>query len=145
MTRKFIGAITAAALTLTTFSAAPARAELSDIEKLLLGAGALAIIGTAIHEGQKATKKKKRKKIVLHQPWQPAVQPTRAALPAYCLRTVRAFGGDRRIFGARCLRNNYAQVNRLPNRCKTYVEGPQGTRVGFRPRCLRKAGYTVRR
>ena len=115
------------------------------------------MLGAAINQAQKdrerAEKKKrdkeKKRKAARHKPKvihhaKPRRHHSRA-LPGYCLRNVRSYDGDRRIMGARCLQNNYRHAHRLPNRCKTYVEGPRGTRVGYRPRCLRKAGYSIRR
>lgn len=137
MTKHFIATVVAAALTITSFSAAPARAEINDVERLLLGLGALAIIGTAIHENQ--SRKKSNRVAVTRRATDFA--PRRAALPQFCLRTVNTYNGDRRLFGARCLRNNYAQFNRLPEQCRRVVTGPRGQRVGYGPRCLRRAGF----
>lgn len=157
MSKRFIAFVLAGALTITSISAQPVRAGNSDAEKFLLGLGALLVIGAAIDEAQRAEKKrkdkkkkKKRQQVVIHEPVHPSVRgggrhvTALKPLPGYCLRNVRTYEGDRRIFGARCLQNNYSQVDRLPRRCKTFLEGPRGTRIGYRPKCLRRAGFSTR-
>lgn len=150
MSKTFIASVLAAALTITSFSAAPARAELTDFEKFLLGAGALVIIGTAVHEqNKKAVKQRKAPKVTYHSP--PRPKPTvkkkrkAAAIPGFCITRVQSHNGPRRILSRRCLQNNYRDVNLLPNRCRSFIEGPRGTRVGYRPKCLRKAGFQIAR
>ncbi|WP_425040519.1 hypothetical protein [Primorskyibacter sp. S187A] len=132
----------AASLAVTSISATPARAELNDIEKLIFGATTLFILGAAIEAEKRDNKKSKKHK--KHSSKKSGKKHAKAPLPRFCLRTVRSYQGDRRLFGQRCLQNNYRQVNALPGRCKTFVQGPRGTRIGYRPRCLKNAGYRVR-
>ncbi|MGX9355770.1 hypothetical protein ACS3SW_11625 [Roseobacteraceae bacterium S113] len=150
MSKTFISTVLAAALAITSFTAAPARAELTNAEKFLLGAGALVILGTAIEQSQRGSNRKatvtRHKQVIQHQPAprkKQVKQKRLRPLPAFCLTRVRANDGPRRLFSQRCLQNNYRQVNRLPNRCKTWVQGPRGTRVGYKPRCLRRAGFEI--
>lgn len=155
MSKTFIATVLAGALAITSFTAAPARAELDNFEKFILGAGTLLIIGAAIENGnqQKSKKKKEPKvtystrsyskpKVTHHKPHKPKAKVHRKRpLPAFCLTNVRSHEGPRRIYSNRCLQNNYRGVNTLPQRCKTFIQGPRGTRVGYRPRCLARAGY----
>lgn len=155
MSKTFIATILAGAIAVTSFSAVPARAELTDFEKILLGVGTMVIIGTAIEESKQSQKKKEKKEKKAHSKKvvkkaapkkivRAAPKPKRLApLPAYCLRSVSSHNGPRQIFGARCLQNNYQQTHRLPHNCKVEIQGPRGSRYGYGQRCLRRSGFQV--
>lgn len=154
MSRTFIASVLAASLAVTSFTAAPAAAGNDNLEKFLLGAGTLLIIGSALSDhdgkvivkdtrqktahdygyGQKKKYKKKKRKIS-------------KVLPRYCLRRIETRHGPVRMFGARCLQRNYRHADWLPRECMTRVKtrrhGERVVRRGYKPRCLRHYGYRV--
>lgn len=155
MSKRFIALILASSLTLAGFSAQPARAGNDDLEKFLIGAAALVILGTALESSRKEVSHQRHYKPRVVQPprnvyaprayHRPLASPPkakrRALLPDYCLRTVRSHKGPRTIYGKRCLQNNYRAFNALPDQCRALVRGPHGSRQGFRPGCLYRAGF----
>ncbi len=154
MTRKFITTIVAAAIAVTGFTATPAAAGNDNFEKLMLGAGTLLIIGSALEHHNSGTKviiqddyahgyghdrtphKKKKKKRRFSK-----------ALPGYCLKHFETRRGHVRMFGARCLKRNYRFAHKLPEHCKikikTWRHGERVKRVGYQARCLRHKGYYI--
>ncbi len=122
----------ALALTLGMTSLAPTqvRAEISNEEAwgALLG---LLVLGAVIRESRKDDPA-------------PVVnpRPNRNVIPAQCLRRIETRRGETvRLFGRRCMQNNYRGFDRLPERCEVTVRTDNGRRNGFRPRCLRQAGF----
>lgn len=139
MSRPFIATILAAAIAVISLSARPAAA--ADVEKLIFGALTLAIIGTTLE-----AQNRERREVVIHRAPPRAHKPApgvvqRAILPEYCLRTVRSDKGPRMIYGNRCMRDNYRAYSRLPDACRVRITGPDGTRRGFKPGCLYRAGF----
>jgi hypothetical protein len=67
------------------------------------------------------------------------------SLPRSCLTVVNTRRGDVRMFGRSCLQRNFARFHSLPNRCAIHVRGPNRTRHGFDPQCLRDAGFVSNR
>lgn len=158
MSRRFIATIIAGAIAISGFTAQPVRAGNENLERFLLGAATLVILGAAIENG--------RKEVVVKRHHTPRATPARRAqpidalkarthtprthqhnahrralLPEYCLRTVRSHKGPRTIYGRGCLKNNYRAFGALPDQCRARIQGPQGTRHGFRPGCLYRAGF----
>ena len=151
MSHKFIGAIVAASLVLTTFGAQASYAGDRSRDKALLGAAALVMLGVAIMD----SKKNDRREYETTRPYRPHgshVKPrplphrvNRYSLPSECLRTARTHRGKVGFFGRGCLRNNYHFVNQLPRRCAIKVKTRGKMRHGYSPRCLKKHGYRARR
>ncbi|MEL6960370.1 MAG: hypothetical protein AAGL89_15605, partial [Pseudomonadota bacterium] len=132
LTKPLTAAILCIALGLTSLAPAPAMAGNSD-DDALAGLIALLLFGVAVHELRDRDR-------VTH----PAPTPSRPAadwriLPENCLRTVIRANGERiRFFGQRCLNNNYAYVDSLPERCHVRFRTINDQRrQGFRPNCLR--------
>lgn len=155
MSRKFIATILAASIAVSGLSAAPAAAGNDNLEKFLIGAGTLLIIGTALeHQKKHGTVSRHKSQPDYahgyghhHKKKKKYRKKHRKALPGYCLRRVDTRHGTVRMFGKRCLRNNYDYAHRLPERCKikvrTWRHGHKVKRVGYKPRCLRDYGYYV--
>lgn len=68
-------------------------------------------------------------------------------LPAQCATTVESRRGQTvRMFGQRCLNNNYRFTNRLPQQCYITFRGERGAqRQGYDARCMRNAGFRTDR
>ena len=129
------------AISLTVTSLAPTSAA-ADISKdgAIAGILTLLFLGAAIHNSRDndvspAPAPERRPRPTLTRDWR--------VLPADCLRNVtRRNGNTIRMFGQRCLTNNYAHVNRLPQACHVRVRTENGqNRPGFRARCLRNQGF----
>ena len=158
MFKPLIAGITALSLTLAT--ATPTQASGLDQEnvgKLLIGLAAVAAIGIAI-ENNRDDDDRRTTTVTPTQRvhdrnynWADLNRPRsrghdrRADLPRDCLRNVETRFGTQRLLGRRCLQRNYAQFNRLPNRCAVRVFSDNGPRNGFDPRCLREQGYRINR
>ncbi len=159
MSRKFISAVLAASLTITTLGAVPARADQGDdLAKFLGVAATLLILGKALDNHKQD---KKQKKATVQQPkqkprakprseyhagkdrWQRrALQP----LPQRCVRRVEGKNHDRIVVGQRCLDRNYFSARPLPGECRVRIGQPSGRDVrGYGLRCLRRNGYEVAR
>ncbi len=139
--RKFIALILAASVVVTGFSAAPARAD-NDVGKIIAGLAVLGLIGAAIHESKKDRDEPRH----VSPPPRPKPLPPlvrRYDLPAQCLRTVRAWGHDRSVLEARCLRHNYRHVSQLPNACAIQLKNRYQDIDGYNPQCLRHQGYRL--
>jgi len=152
MTKRFIATALAASMALTSLSATPVRADSGEIGRLLLGAGALLIIGSAISNNN--NRQRDRDPVVTtrrnyeqpyrvkprHEPHR--VKPRRKVVPSECLRVNRRDDGPRRFFGQRCLQNNMRYVDRLPGYCLRTIRGKHGRRNVYAARCLRRDGWT---
>lgn len=162
MSRRFIAGVLAAALTITAFAAAPARAaDRDDIARFVGAATTLFILGKIIEQERRDD----RAGAVVHRPSPPRHEPRyeprheprphhnafqgghggprhMAPLPARCLRD-SPVAGTRYVMGVACLRQNYRGVDRLPAACR--LEGYVGGRwrEGYSVRCLRGRGYTI--
>lgn len=128
-------------LVLTAVAPTPVRAGISD-EEAVAGLLALLFLGAAISRSNNRPDPVPE----VQQPQPP--QPDRGAqhwrvLPTECRVVVNTYGGGEvRMFGRRCLRNNYDHMHRLPARCEISVQSRRGNmRHGFAPRCLRRAGF----
>jgi len=131
--------ILAASLAVTSLTPTSATAGISD-EDAIAGILTLLLLGAAIHNSRD------NDTAVAPQP-QPRVDRGWRVLPASCIRNVnRRNGNTIRIFGQRCLNNNYAHVARLPEACHVRVRNENGQRrQGFRVRCLRNQGFRTDR
>lgn len=145
MHRKFITFIVVTAITITGFSAAPARA--GDAEKLLGGLAAIAIIGAAVHHYDK---KKKRQRVSRqhnhYQPVNPRPLPPRVSrydLPAQCLKQMRGYPGNQPLLKPNCLNKHYSHAHNLPQMCRISFWNGKRNKQAYEPRCLRQQGYRV--
>ena len=138
MTKRLLATALSAALALTSVSATPVRAaDSGEIGRFLLGAGALFIIGSAISNSHS----NKRVTVQRHNHRPTHVAPRRKVVPAACIRHNRFDHGPRRFFGRKCLRNNMANVHRLPSHCLRTVWTNRGQRNVYGARCLRRSGW----
>lgn len=143
MSRKFIAAILAASMAITSFTAAPARAASDeDIAKFLFGAAALAITGKAISDNNRnqATRFPDSEVVVTPRPNRNKVLPRRCVT-----RGKTALGNNTRVLRAKCLNRHYARANRLPLSCRLPVWTQNGRKPAYLARCLRDRGYSIAR
>ncbi len=147
MYKTIVAGITAVSLTLA--SAQPTQAQgLSedDVGKLLFGLVTALAVGAAIKD---RNDRDDRPRAQTHQPVQQHAAPPRRqnrnVLPRNCLRRVSTGYGEHRIFGRRCLRNNYDFTADLPRQCAVRLYTDRGPARGFDPRCLRDQGFRARR
>jgi hypothetical protein len=67
----------------------------------------------------------------------------RKLLPGECFRSYETYDGRVRMFGRRCLQENYRFAHRLPKYCMTDIATNDGRRRGYEARCLRAEGYRL--
>ncbi len=67
----------------------------------------------------------------------------RNALPQECLRRYRTQTGVTRLFDGDCLDQRFSGAAHLPLSCALTVRSGGRFESGFRPRCLRDAGYRL--
>ena len=151
MFKSLIAGVTALSLTFST--AAPAQAAgLSDddLGKIIFGIAALAAISTLVEPQtnripapvtRNVSPRQNRENSSGHR----HQSADRTVLPRECLRSYETRFGTHRMFGRRCLQNNYSLARRLPNSCSVRIFTEAGSRRGFDPSCLRSHGYTARR
>ena len=168
MTRKIITTVLAAAITVTTLNVSTAQAGEKEAFRFIVGATALAIIGSAIA----AEQNKQRKPQAAHAPaHNPAPRPqvkvhktpnhgpkhghdhgynhrhhkdqwkkknNRRTLARACLMTLRGHRGWTEGYALRCAQKTTHAA--LPSDCvrRNYAQGP---RLFYSPRCLRRNGF----
>ena len=153
MHRKFIATIAAAAIAITAFASAPARADSNDAARALATILGIAIIGAAINDARKD-----KDKVTRHHNYRPRHQYNhdhrlhpkpipqrvhRRILPGKCLRSFQTDRGRARLFTQRCLNRNYQFVNSLPRSCARQIWTDRGMRSGYGAGCLRRTGYQL--
>jgi hypothetical protein len=160
---RLIGTLTAAAIALGTFGAAPAFADSDRNARVIATILGLAVVGKIIHDN------KKKKDEVVAQRYdkaprqgfssaprhgydnrrvQPKPLPRRVdnrLLPGNCLRSFQTRHGQVQMFGQRCLQQNYRFVNQLPRNCAQTIRTDRGNRAGYDARCLSQKGYRLAR
>lgn len=139
--RQFMKIATLAGLTSLALAPAPAVADNSRTERVIVGAVALAIIGSAIHQNQQ-----RQRDVTPLIPNQQRVEVRPVgpgALPAHCLQRYHTHQGQMRLFNGACLENSYAAYRHLPLSCAVTVRDGHRYSSGFRPRCLRDAGFRL--
>lgn len=158
MYRRFIATITAASIAITALGAVPAVAGERDTARALAAILGIAVVGKIIHDKNKKDRAQEHRS----QPQEPRhvkqpprygqapVHPrplpnrvNRKLLPGECLRSFRGYNGKVRMYGSRCLRNNYRFVQSLPRRCLYTFDTSRGDRRGYDARCLRRDGYRL--
>lgn len=149
MPRKFIASLAAAAVALTSLSAVPAAADNKNLERFVIGAGTILLLSELNkntrnvnnhHKVEDASHRRHKGK----NGWG---KHRLAPIPGYCLTSVRQGRHTIRMFGSRCLWNNYRHARLLPQHCKVHVNtwrhGRKVHRVGYSPKCLRRSGFQV--
>ena len=162
MSRKFIAAVVSAALLVTTIGNAPARAD-EDLARLLATVVGVAIVGAVISnkldddKDDRVTRKNPDRDGIIRQarPRGDVIRradagafPRRAnryLLPGDCLRSFETRDGRTRVFGKKCLQQNYRFTNDLPRACKVKFRANGKKRNGYGARCLRRSGYQLAR
>lgn len=142
--KRFIATIAAAAVAITGFTSAPARAGDDEAAAAIAALLGLAVIGAVIADKRKD---KKERRVVTH-PRDPRPLPPRVGrklLPQQCLRSFRTDRGQRRVFGQRCLHRHYDHVHSLPQRCHREFYTDRGWRQGYGAKCLNRYGYQLAR
>lgn len=167
--RSFISIVLAAAIAVTSVTAAPAQAGgRDDAAKWIAGVAALAIIGAAIADDRRDKKRAARQRSYTdhdqyknhghahnhskkkhynngyghknHYKSQRRHNPY--ALPAQCRRQIHTRHGDIRGYGRKCLLDNYSSFNTLPHDCVVQGWNSNGKkRSVYHRRCVRNYGY----
>ena len=153
MLKYMTATLAAVALTVTSFAATPAQAEMDRGEKLrlLLGLGALGALVVA----NERNKDRRNDNNYSSRGRAPVIDVTpgygrgkhgkgRArALPARCETAVPTRRGTRTYFGQPCLdRAGYRAA--LPRQCAATLDFGRRQVTAFEERCLRRHGYRVR-
>lgn len=155
MTKKLMATVLAAALAMTSISAAPAMAKPNDGVRILQGLAALYIISRVVQDSNdhrpEATPTRRdhrptSNRIRDHRPTGHRTRDHRPKvdLPRGCLRSFYAGHHEVRAYGVRCI-NKHAPHLSLPLQCKRRIATDHGRRVVFTKRCLRQHGYRAAR
>lgn len=161
--RTFIASILVAAITVTGWTAAPARAGSDDAAKIIAGVAALAIIGAAIADNkrkdrrraisrnrsfnddfniQRGHKHERRHGRYKRRHQDNRIIGSQRPLPQHCQRGGYTNGGYIQGFGRQCLLRNYSHYNALPHECAVRVYDDRNReRVIYRNRCLNRYGF----
>ena len=146
--RTLITPIVISAIAVTGLTSLPARAETSDLAKLLIGIGAIAVVANAIDKNREkasSSAPSSAQRVVTLPSAKKKAKRRHYALPSSCLRTYSAARGDRKLFSGNCLNRLDYKLAKLPNACAYTVQGHR--RVlgkAYGPRCMAKHGfYTV--
>ena len=150
---KSLLATTLAAVLALTTTAAPVQAgdREQEIAKIIFGLAAVGIIAHALNDKDSGRGNGSVTVGAGNQGGNHGNQggigipPRHRVLPAACFTRVDTRNGPVRMFGRRCLQNNYRFADRLPERCEITVRGQNHLRRGYRPQCLRNAGFTMAR
>ena len=157
---RFTATVAAAALTLAgmTVAAAPARAGNDDLAKILLGATAIYIIGSAIENNNKNGRSQASRgysdnnhgnsygnnhgNSYDNSYGQNGRRHARAPeVPASCAIDTRGRNRDT-FYGARCLQRSGFNY-RIPARCEVQVRGDHGRRTAYSGECMVRAGFEL--
>lgn len=164
LSSRLIGTVTAIAMALTTFTAAPAHADDQRAARIAATILGIAVLGAIINDQKKGKKKAQeiyrqpvQNKVHTHREnnnvqhrgyVQPRPLPERVSrkqLPQNCLRSFDTRDGRAHIFGRRCLERNYRAADHLPQDCAVTLRTHDGKRAGYDARCLRRNGYSLAR
>lgn len=153
MFKTLVAGVTAISLTLASAQPAQARGlSEDDVGKLLFGLVAALAVGAAIKDHndrpRESTNQHAQRSHDYGDRHSNAGRTHRsnpAVLPRECLRRVSTNFGEHRVFGRRCLRNNYNYTADLPRQCAVRLYTDRGPVRGFDPRCLREQGFRARR
>lgn len=160
MFKPAIAALAALSLTVATPALADRRED--QLNRIIIGATALAIIGAAIsnnNRGNRAEPAQTAPQVsprphahpVDPKPVPPRpVEPPRVGgwwpeVPARCLSTVDTREGPQRILEQSCLDRNYDQVRQLPLACQSQYATWGAMVTGYAPDCLSNHGIYIQR
>lgn len=164
MTRKIIATIVAAALAVTTVNAGTAQAGDREVARIIVGATALAIIGSALAAEQRKQGQVTRHYTPAHKPQykqhhrqpqhyggkhhdrnyqhtkQYSQRQYKPVVSRECLMSVRGQRGWTQGYAVRCAQNTTRAA--LPSNCvrRNYAQGP---RLFYSPQCLRQSGFNA--
>lgn len=153
--KRSLAAALAFSLAITPLSAQPARAQENDqLLGLIVGIGALYVIGRAIAERGDAAAAPAPPQVGQFRPRAPAMQSrsghapraderSRKLVPAECFRRFDTRQGTVRGFPRRCLERTMHNAHRLPGHCLTQVRTERGPRSLYRAGCLRNKGWRM--
>jgi len=165
MFKPFAALLLSGVLAVTSFAPTTARAaDADDVARFIVGALVLYGLADAIDNRSSSKQrivvapkqqtkkvvvphKKPQKKVVkkkqVHRPHAQHHFAGRRHLPSGCFLTHRQhYHETRTVFGNQCLRTHYRHYASLPKHCYVRFHTVKGTRVGWGPRCLRRAGYS---
>lgn len=173
MALKFIASILTAAVLITGFNAAPARADVRELAKAAAGIAAVAIIANQLNKSRDNSKESVSSRNNSGQIYAPSyrapqqqylapqrnhdayqyIQPrplpdrvSRKALPSACVQRVEDNRGRAfNVLGQRCLQNNFRGANALPQSCSVDVRTNRSWRTAYDANCLARSGYTIAR
>lgn len=159
MYRRFIATVTAASIAITAIGAVPAFAGDRDTARALAAILGIAVVGKILHDKNKKDRAERHRPVRKEKPRHVNKPPryekkqvhprplprrvNRKLLPGQCLRSFNGYNGRVRMFGRKCLRNNYRFVKSLPRHCLYIFDTPRGDRRGYDARCLRRDGYRL--
>lgn len=150
MRKTFVSTVLASALALIT-PTAPVLAD-DRTEQLITGAILLGLLGAVISEGDGRVELRLQDRhvpprhvtpLVPRHQYQEVRPRQNRALPAECLRRYRTRDGRVRLFDADCLETRFRGYRHLPLDCAVTIRSHGSFESGFRPRCLRRAGYRL--
>lgn len=118
-------------------SATPARANNDEAIAIIGGLLALYAIGQAIQNGNRNVTVTRN---YGHRPQRPH-RPQQLVAPARCFIEGNDFNGYFRGYVRRCMQNNVARPDRLPQNCLRRVETRNGPRLIYGGRCLAQNGW----
>lgn len=159
--RQFITAVVTAAIVITGFGAAPARAGQENVGKVIAALAGLAILGMLVRNAREDDDDKAGPRVVdrrfgpddrLREEVRGGPEPrplprrvTRKLLPHQCLQSIDTRNGRSRVFGQGCLERNYRHADKLPRKCIQKFRTDRGKRTGYDARCLSRDGYALAR
>ncbi|MGA9254699.1 MAG: hypothetical protein WBV71_19920 [Roseobacter sp.] len=164
MSRKFIAIVASAALLITAVGNAPARAD-EDLARLLATVVGVAIVGAVISnkldddkdKDDRVSRRSTDRDGITRQatPRGDVIRraetgafprrTNRQLLPGACLQSFDTRDGRYRVFGKKCLQQNYRFTSDLPRACKVKFRANGKKRNGYGARCLRRSGYQLAR
>lgn len=117
----------------TTSFTAPAQANGEDVAKVLGGLLLLYGISRALESDD----------VAVTRQVSPPPRRNHRVIPQRCFREIRRTDGSlARGYGARCMQRHVSRPGLLPARCIRREHTVRGQRNFFRPRCLRREGWT---
>lgn len=138
MFRKLTATLAAAAVALTGITATPAFAigeREEDILKLMLGAGAIALLVDRANDKKRQADHNRYRHDYRHD-------ARGRIIPGECVFDVRTRDGRRNVVGKRCVEQSGFR-GRLPQDCAFQIRTNRGPTTVYGQRCLRDRGYRI--
>jgi hypothetical protein len=159
--KRLIATALVAALSLTSFAATPASAlDQGERNRLVLGLGALAIIGALAGKGNSGGYVERNDNVWTpgrgddwrggRHDWRDDRYDRRddrygrrdRTLPSSCQFSIRTRNGVQSVLGKSCLAGN-SRLGRLPDACEFNIRTSRGNRDVYGARCLEQNGYRI--